>query len=633
MYITRLNSHNNTDIGGKGNPVMSAITIDPTLSVYDENGNYNRVGVSTIWPNPYMVLKERNGNNFNNVGVFNGNLKYKITDWLTFNTSAGLNASLAKTAYLNNESISPGNTGSGQASYENYTTQTNNVLTFRKGFDKHDFTLMGALETTSNKIQQFTAAGTGLTTLSNGYYNLGLNTSQSISSIYSNWALLSYIGRLSYSYNDRYLFTGTVRRDGSSKFQGDNKWSTFPSFGIGWKVSNEKFAKNIEAISNLKIRAGWGITGNQGIEPYGTLGLLTSSTYSYGTSTLYPAYTIGNPSNPDLKWETTLQANIGIDLSLFNNRLNFTADYYNKNTRDLLLNTRIPNYDGGGSYLRNVGKVNNKGIELSVEGTIISAEDFTWSSSVNYFSNRNKVVSLGNDDIIEVGGANGLISSSIQVVKVGSPLSSFYLIPWEGVYQTQDGVYQPGDAKYKDVDGNGTIGFEDRVVTGSALPKFQYGFNNTFNYKNFGLNIFIQGSYGNKVFNASYAATAIPTSDVRFITLSDASNYWTPTNTSSTWRNPASTNKAWVESSQFLQDASFARLKNISLSYKLDENIFKGMTAKFYVSAQNLFTITKYKGFDPEATSTSAGSDTQSGIDLGAYPSPKTFTVGTQITF
>lgn len=632
IFITRQNSHNNTDIGSKGNPVMSALTIDRNLEVYDENGNYNRFGLASIWPNPYMLLKERDVTTFNNVGVFNGNLKYRITDGLTFNTSAALNASLAKTAYLNNDWVSPGNTGAGQTYYENYTVQTNNVLTFRKSFDKHDFSVMGAVETTSNVTEGFTAAGTGLATVSNSYYNLGLNNSQSISSLYSNWALLSYIGRLTYGYDDKYLFTGTIRRDGSSKFQGDNKWSTFPSVGIAWKVSNEEFAKEIKSLSNLKLRAGWGITGNQGINPYGTLGLLTPLTYSYGTQTLYPAYTIGNPSNPNLKWETTTQANLGVDLSFFDNRLNITADYYNKDTRDLLLDTRIPNYDGGGTYLRNVGKVNNKGIELSVEGTVISTDNFKWSSSVNYFRNRNKVVSLGGDDLIETSAGAGLFAP-IQVIKVGSPLSSFYLIPWEGIHQTQNGIYQPGDAKYTDVSGNGTIGFEDRVVSGSALPKFQYGFNNTFNYKNFSLNVFVQGSYGAKVFNATYAATAIPTSDVRFITLKDASNYWTPTNTSSTWRNPASTNKAWVESTQFLQDGSFARLKNISLSYQLNQGIFKDFSAKVYISAQNLFTITKYKGFDPEATSTSANSDTQSGIDLGAYPSPKTFTIGAQVTF
>jgi TonB-dependent starch-binding outer membrane protein SusC len=186
---------------------------------------------------------------------------------------------------------------------------------------------------------------------------------------------------------------------------------------------------------------------------------------------------------------------------------------------------------------------------------------------------------------------------------------------------------------YTDVNGNNSIGFEDRVISGSAMPKMQWGFNNAVAYKNFELNVFIQGSHGNKIFNATYAATAVPTSDVKFITLADAANYWTPSNTGSTFANPGSKNKSWVESTQFLQDGSYVRLKNVSLSYELNQKWLKLATAKIFISAQNLATITKYKGFDPEATSTMSNSDTDAGIDLGAYPSPKTITVGLQVKF
>jgi hypothetical protein len=212
-------------------------------------------------------------------------------------------------------------------------------------------------------------------------------------------------------------------------------------------------------------------------------------------------------------------------------------------------------------------------------------------------------------------------------------MGAFYLIPWEGVYQADKGIYKAGDAKYRDVNGNGSVGFEDRVISGSATPKFTWGFNNNFSYKNFELNIFIQGSQGNKIFNATYASTAVPTSDVKFINLAEAANYWTSSNTGSTWANPGSKNKSWVESTQFLQDGSYVRLKNVSLSYTLGKNLLKVLSAKIYVSAQNIATITKYKGFDPEATTMPAGSDVDAGIDLGAYPSPKTVTVGVQVKF
>lgn len=634
LYGARLNSHNNTDTGGKGNPVMAALTWAPTETVYDENGQYNRFGISPIWSNPYMAIKERVSDNFSNIGVFNANLRFDLTDYLTFTTTAALNMNISKLAYLNNDYISPGNPGAGQSSYQSYTFQTDNILEFHKAFGLHDVTATAVVESTSNKTETFAAQGSGLATLSDGYYNLALNNTQSIASTYSNWALLSFVGRVQYAFNDRYLVTVAMRRDGSSKFQGDNKWSTFPSLSAGWKLSSESFIQNLNVFSNLKIRGGWGVTGNQAINPYGTLGLLAATTYSYGTKTLYPAYTIGNPSNPDLKWETTKQTNIGLDVGLLKGRINITADYYNKNTTDLLLATRIANYDGGGSLLKNVGKVNNKGFELTVEGTIIQTNDLTWSASINYFRNKNKVIDLGPDSLLQRGTwGGGLMSAPIQVLQVGQPMSSFYLIPWEGVYQNESGIYKAGDARYTDTSGNGTIGLEDRIIVGSAIPKFQFGFNNTVTYKKLSLNFFIQGVYGNKIFNATYAATAVPTSDVKYLTLADAANYWTPTNTSSTWANPGSTNKSWVESTQFLQNGSYARLKNVSLSYQLDKSFLKFLSAKIYVSAQNLFTITSYKGFDPEASSTGSTSDSDGGIDLGAYPSARTYTIGAVLTF
>jgi len=634
LYAARINSHNNRDTGSKGNPVTAALTWAPTEPVYDAPGQYNRFGISPIWSNPYMTIKERNADNFSNVGVFNGKLKFAITDWLTLSVNGGLDMNISKYAYLNNDWVSPGNPGSGQSSSEIYTFQNSNILTFHKIFDKHELTATALAEATSNKSTFFSASGAGLTSLSNGYYNLGLNTSQAISSGYSNWSLLSFMGRIAYSYNDKYLLTATVRRDGSSKFQGNNKWSNFPSFSLGWKLSNEKFIEDLGIFSNLKVRAGWGVTGNQAIGPYSTLGLLNNVIYSYGTNTVYQGYTFGNPATPNVKWETSKQTDLGLDAGFLNGRLNISADYYNKNTSDLLLFTRIANYDGGGSYLKNIGKVNNKGFEFMIEGSPYKDRNFTWGTAFNASFNKNKVLNLGNDSLLErpiIGG--GLITSSIQVVKVGQPMGAFYLIPWQGVYQTDKGNYKAGDAAYADVNGNGSIGFEDRVISGSATPKFTWGFNNNFSYKNFELNIFIQGSHGNKIFNATYASTAVPTSDVKFINLAAAANYWTSSNTGSTWANPGSKNKSWVESTQFLQDGSYVRLKNVSFSYTLSKSLLKFVSAKIYVSAQNIATITKYKGFDPEATTTSTGSDVDAGIDLGAYPSPKTITVGVQLKF
>jgi TonB-linked SusC/RagA family outer membrane protein len=425
-----------------------------------------------------------------------------------------------------------------------------------------------------------------------------------------------------------------MRRDGSSKFQGENKWSNFPSVGLGWKLSQEEFIKNLDVVSNLKLRAGWGVTGNQSINPYSTLGLLNSVNYSYGTNIPYLGYTVGNPATPDVKWETTSQVDIGFDMGLFNDKLTVSADYYNKNTNDLLLFTTIPNYSGGGTFLKNIGKVNNRGFELMVDYNAVETKDFKWSIGGNLSANKNKVVSLGDETLILRGQTDGLISSQIQAVKVGESLGSFYLIPWTGVYTSDDPTlgFKAGDNRYTDVNGNKSIGFEDKVISGSATPKMQWGLNNNVSYKNFELNVFIQGSHGNKMFNATYAATAVPTSDVAYPTLNEVSNYWTPQNTGSIWANPGSkTNRNIIESTHFLQDAGYVRLKNISLSYSIPKSFINVSSAKLSISAQNMLTLTKYKGFDPEASSTSAYSDADGGIDMGAYPSPKTVTLSLNI--
>lgn len=640
IYLDRAYRLNTGGLGSKGNAVMASLVWDPTSPVYVDNNSENgyiRHVLSPIWSNPYMLLKESLTENFGSAGFVNGKITYQFTDNLKLDVNAGLDAYINRNGSVSNDWVSQGNMKSGQSYGESYTLQNSNMLTYQKAFDKHDITLTGLFENTRNETRRFGANGSELSSLTNGYDNLGLNKTQSISSNYSNWGILSYMARAAYNYDNRYLLTATVRRDGSSKFQGKNKWGTFPSFGLGWNLGNEAFLKVLDIFDVLKIRAGWGVTGNQNITPYGTLGLLSPGLYSYGTTNAQTAYMAGDPQAPGLKWETSVQTNIGLDLGFLDNALNITFDYYNKDTRDLLLYTKINMYDGGGNLLKNIGKVNNKGFEAVVSYDVIRSKDFNWKADFNMSYNKNEVKDLGGDDIIlrnHIGG--GLITTQIQAIKVGEPLGSFYLIPWEGIYQQDDAVlgYKTGDNKYTDVSGNQSIGYEDRVISGSAMPKVTLGFDNTFSYKNLDLNIMIQGAYGHKIFNATYAATAVPTSDVMYPTLKDALNYWTEQNRSARFANPVSaTNKQYIESTQFLQDAGFTRIKNISLGYTLPKSLTKNYGIKLFVSGQNLFTFTKYKGFDPENSSTSSSSDADAGIDLGAYPTPKTITLGINVYF
>ncbi|MFT4154219.1 SusC/RagA family TonB-linked outer membrane protein [Parafilimonas sp.] len=640
MFLTNIQSKNNGDMGSKASPVTSSLTWAPTEPVYDDpaTGAYNRYAISPIGPNPYMIAKESDYEGKSNTAVVNAKLKWDITDWLSFNTNVGVDANFYRSGYVNNEWINESSQSSGQGSSENYTLQNSNGLTYHQTFNGvHNLSVTGVYEQTSNKYNGFNADGGGLTSLSYGYYALQLNASQGISSFYSNWGLQSYLGRITYDYKGKYMLMATYRADGSSKFQSTgNKWAYFPSFSAGWKISEEDFMKDITAVSNLKLRGSWGKTGNQAIAPYSTLGLLTGQQYSYGSSTAYQGYTLGNPPNLNLKWETTTQWDIGIDAALFSNRLNVTLDYFNKLTDGLLLQKTIPDYDGGGSQWVNLGAVSNKGFEFSVSALAVNSHKFSWNTTLNISALQNKVKSIGDQDIVYVGyPGSGLINTSIQVVKPGSPLGAFYLIPWEGVYKEADATlgFEPGDNKYKDVDGSGSIGYEDRVVRGNPIPKLQLGFSNDFTYGNFTLNLFIQGVQGNKIFNATYAAVAAPTSDIKYPTLAASASYWTKSNTNSEWADPASkTGRSYVESTHYLQDGSYIRLKNISLSYLLSKKMIGFGDISLSLSAQNLFTITKYKGFDPEAD-TQGNTDIAAGIDLGAYPNPRSFTIGINANF
>lgn len=638
IFAQRVDSHNNGVNQSKSNPVMASVTWAPTQTPYNNLGEYNRNAISPIWPNPLMSALESDANSFANIASFNGNIKYKIIEGLTFTSYAGLDANTTKTASLNNNWVSPTNMGSSQGYGEVYSFQNSNILNFDKTFaEKHNVSITAVEETTVSTAQGFNANGTGLSSLANGYNNLGLNSNQNINSNYSRYSLLSFLGRATYNYDNKYLATASIRRDASSKFQKNNRWSSFPSFSLGWNLHEESFLKGNNTINRLKLRGGFGMTGNQAIPAYATLGLFSPVNYGYGTTNATLAYQVGNPTAKDLKWETTKQTNVGFDVGLLDNRLNLVFDYYTKMTDDLLLATQIPFYLGGGSQWKNIGQVSNKGVEFSAEALILDKETFKWNSNFNISYNKNKVVKLneGQDMILQPYIGSGFISSQIQTVKVGESLGSFYLIPWEGVYQQDDPALnkKAGDYKYKDVSGNKSIGYEDRVVSGSAMPKVQLGFTNNFSYKNFDLNIFIQGAYGHKMFNATYAATAISTSDVLYPTLAAVTNYWTATNPSNEWASPTSTSKEFVESTQFLEDASFTRLKNVSLTYKLPKSVLKFGMASIGFAVQNLFTITKYKGYDPEATTTLATQDNVSGIDLGAYPTPRTYTVRLNLTF
>ena len=631
---------NNTDNGWKGSPLWVAPIFSPTFQVYNSVGQWNKYDnlSGPNLSNPLMVLKERNSDNQMNSVSANTKLSYALSDDLKFDVLFGLMNTDAQSGSVSNQWVSASATGASKSSSGTYNWTNSNIVTYHKNIAKtHDFTVVAVNEQSQFNSNGFTATGTDINPISVGNDNLGIANTKNISSYRSQSSLQSYLGRVSYSLLDRYLVTASYRADGTSKFQGDNKWGYFPSAAVAWRVTEEPFMKAQELVSNLKVRASWGLTGNQGIDAYATISKIGNMSHSFGSGSMGPGSVVRGVDNPDLRWETTAQQNFGVDVSVLNGKVNLTFDYYVKNTTDLLYSSIIPNYNGGGVVNKNIGSMTNKGYEVTVSATPVATKNFKWNTNFNISAYKNELVSLGKDTF-KLGGiyAAGLTQESPFAMKVGESLGSFWGYEWQGVYKTSEATeaakygLKPGDNKYLDYDGDGKITSKDKHIIGNALPKFVWGFSNSFSYKNFDLNVMLQAAYGRKILNTVYASASTVLSDATTISTVDGRNFWTPTNDNALFANPASsTGKNYIESTQFLEDGSYVKVKNLALSYNLDRSVIKFADLKLTLSAQNLLTLSKYKGYDPE--SSTAGNDTDGAIDVGAVPNPRTVTFSLQL--
>lgn len=640
-YVARIEALNNGDLGSKSNPVFGALIYSPTTPIYTDDNEWNISDVlaSPSAKNPLMLLKERYDDFESNTFTVNTNLIYDITDDLKFNVILGAdNNSYAPGGYQN-EWINPAQTSAYLNENKSFTWQNSNILTYKKIInDSHDLTATGIFEQSQFNYRGFNANGSDIQPISVKYNNLGIAAGQTIGSYKSKTSMRSYVGRVSYKFMDRYLLTATYRADGTSKFQGDNKWGYFPSVGAAWRISQESFMENIDVISNLKLRGSWGVTGNQGISAYATIAKIGTTYSTFGLGSSYAGSTITGADNPDLKWETTSQINIGFDIAFYSGRWRLSADYYDKQTEDLLHGVTIPAYNGGGSINRNIGSMENKGFEIVISGVAIMNDNFNWNVDLNMASNKNKLLDLGPDDMLLGGNyAAGLTQESPFVIKVGESLGSFWGYKWQGVYSEAEASeastygFSPGDNKYLDYNDDDVIDSKDKHVIGGSLPTFTWGLSNSFRFGQFGVDVVLQGVHGNKVLNTAYAASATILSDATSITHVDGANYWTPVNQGATFANPnSSTGKNFIESTQFLQNGSYVKVQNLAFTYDL--NTVEDADIKFSISGQNVLTFTKYKGFDPEA-STSGNSDVDGGIDVGAYPTASTITFGVQASF
>jgi len=502
-----------------------------------------------------------------------------------------------------------------------------NTLSYNKAFNKHSVeALIGSV------AQKFTYENSSIQT--RNFASASVTTPSGGSELFnaSAWkserANASFLSRVNYSFDDKYLLTANFRADGSSVFGPNKRWGYFPSFSVGWRVSNEKFIKDDSFINDLKIRAGWGIVGNDNINAYSYLGRVGSgANYPFG-GVAQPGTFPASIENLELKWEESEQTNIGFDLTMFDNKVSLTADAYIKKTNDLLLNAPLPTATGFDNAIRNIGEIQNKGIEFALNTTNIETENLTWNTGFNISFNKNEVISLVGQELLQGGITGGRGEASL--VREGEPLGTLYGYIFGGVDPAT------GNAYYIDKDGNSTFtpNPEDRTIIGDANPDFFYGFTNNLKYKGFGLFVFLQGSQGNDMLN---------------VTRIDTEGMIDPKNQSTAvlnrWRQPGDiTNIPRASfgnsdnsrvSTRFIEDASYLRFKTITLSYDLPQPVLDklGITAfKIYGTGENIFTITDYSGFDPEVNAF-GGSNTVQGIDFGTYPQTRNLILGLNVTF
>ena len=457
------------------------------------------------------------------------------------------------------------------------------------------------------------------------------------------WSLLSYIGRVQYDYNGKYLLSAAIRADGSSRFGRNNRYGSFPSVSAGWNVSQEPFLKSVSWLSDLKLRASYGLTGNFQIPNYGSVSLLNYQNYILGNETIVSGLAPGNSANDKLKWEKTAMFDIGFDVSFVRNRLNLTVDYYNANTSDLLLNVPVPRASGFSTELQNIGKVNNQGVEFTL-GTRQTFGRFRWDASANLAANRNKVISLGpsGDPIIVAGGVAG----AQFITQIGHPIGEYYTMIYDGVFKNQAAIdayphtttTRPGDFKFIDNNGDGKIDFSsDRAVTGSYFPKFTFGFTNNFAYRGFDLGVAVQGVQGHKILNLirRYVYNLEGNGNLYRGALDRWQSPDNPGNGLVNRANRLASGSNGEISTWHIESGSYVRIRTITLGYTLPTALLQKVhlsRARLYVTTQNPFTFTKYLGYNPEVNSR-PDSALSSGEDYGTYPLPRTTSVGINLSF
>lgn len=618
-------------------------------------------GESLAQVNPVKQTESVTNNKRAEMWSGNASATWQIIKGLTFKTAGTYNTTNNRTDIFykdgSKEAYRNGQKPYGRTQMGRDVRWTNsNNLTWKQKVKKHNYDIMLGHEVSFKSTEYLLgeAMDFPFDNLGNDYLGLGATPSR-VESSYSEKTLLSFFARGNYNYDNRYLFTATVRADGSTVFSNKNKWGFFPSFSAAWRVSEEAFMKDVEWVSNFKVRLGWGIVGNDRISNYLSMDLYEANKYGIGNNTV-TVLTPKQLKNANLKWEGASSVNLGVDLGFFDNRLNVTADFFIKDTKDLLLAQSLAHVTGFDSQMQNIGKIQNKGIELSFNSTNIQTRNFTWQTNFNisFIKNTLKGLASGVESMYARSGFDSNFTAYDYIATVGQSLGLIYGYEFDGIYQSSDfyttpdnqlilkegitnnaryGTVKPGVVKYKDQDGDGIITTNDRTVIGNAMPKWYGGITNTFNYKGIDFSFMFQFNYGNDIYNATRLYATQSRSGRRNM-LAEVADRWSPTNAS----NKVPSQDGYIVNdvySRFIEDGSFLRLKNITLGYTLPHKWtrkFHASKLRIYATGQNLFCISGYSGYDPEVNSASSNPMTP-GLDWGAYPKSRVFTFGIDLQF
>lgn len=655
-------------VGSNGTDDLLLGDEDPLL--VDDTGN--------VMQNPLLSAAEETKDREYRTFQANGGFTLKLIKGLSFRNTTGMRYQTRRNdTFYGDKSITAKRSsinGSIQ-NIENSSFQTSNVLNYNWAGKGHDITAMLGQEYVNRWNRSFSAAAANFPNddIGLGDLSLGLPTAVSSSENYDD-KLLSFFARFNYGFKDKYLFTASFRADGSSKFGKNNKWGYFPAFSAAWRLGEEEFIKNLNIFSDLKVRLGYGMAGNNRIDSYVSLPMLTSVTYPNGDST-QPGYVSKQIPNPNLKWEANKTFNFGLDFGFFNQRLTISPEFYINRSSNLLLNAKLPTSSGYDSMVINAGETENKGIDLTINSTNIMTKDFTWNTAVTLSHNKNSVKKLTGEDV-QLWEASFGYNQNTHIIGVNQPLGQMYGYVTDGLYQVSDFDYdeatktytlkdgvpysgkktdvKPGMWKFKNVDGSedNKITENDKTVIGNAYPKFYGGINNTFTYKDFDLSIFLTYSFGNDVFNATKLTntkTALQNKNV--LDIANSSNRWVVVNKKGELitdpQEMADINKGKTVAAVYdneigdtyihswaVEDGSYLKLSNITLGYTFPRKMLSKIgisKLRLYATGSNLLTWTKYTGFDPEVST--MGSGLTPGVDFGAYPKSRSFVFGINLAF